>query len=282
MEFKCEEDIYETKGGGEWFVIDDEDPIIIEQEVDNDPIVIDDDDSVAKQSKIKRFLKLSHFDEEKGSRVVSVQEFEGDYSDLKFGNGGDWARMDSSFAKHYQYVTRNNKGVLRFSWDATTSEREMVTIDFSGLPVSKRNSISHIKVYRRKDPSKESRSIHREIRDALRGSSCVACGSAHDVEIDHKNGLYNDSRVLSLETQKLEDFQTLCRHCNLQKRQTLVETRRTGKRYGATRIPMLLPWGIDFTQGDENYEETDVNAMVGTYWYDPVAFMIAVISKNES
>ena len=50
-------------------------------------------------------------------------------------------------------------------------------------------------------------------------------------------------------------------------------TRATGKRYSACNIPMLVAFGIDFIEGDESFDPSDVNAMVGTYWYDPVRFM---------
>ena len=46
-----------------------------------------------------------------------------------------------------------------------------------------------------------------------------------------------------------------------------------GKRIGATAIPSLAIFGVDFVEGDETLDETDVNAMMGTYWYDPVVFM---------
>ena len=38
-------------------------------------------------------------------------------------------------------------------------------------------------------------------------------------------------------------------------------------------IPQLAPFKVDFIEGDETYDETDVDALVGTYWYDPVEFM---------
>ena len=36
---------------------------------------------------------------------------------------------------------------------------------------------------------------------------------------------------------------------------------------------MLKVFGINFINGDETYNPDDVDAMKGTYWYDPVAFM---------
>jgi 5-methylcytosine-specific restriction endonuclease McrA len=124
--------------------------------------------------------------------------------------------------------------------------------------------------------SEESVKIHRpirmDIRKTLKDKSCVVCGSHSDIVIDHKNDLYNDPRVLDVKTQVIEDFQPLCNHCNLQKRSVAVKTRQTGKRYPATNIPSMAVFGVDFTSGDETYDLSDVNAMVGTFWHDPVKF----------
>ena len=120
-------------------------------------------------------------------------------------------------------------------------------------------------------------SLNRPIRADIHANhkkmSCVACGSSSDLVTDHKNDLYNDPRVLNSKTQTIDDFQCLCNHCNLQKRQVSKKTVELGKRYSAANIPMLSIFGVDFTQGNETYDKDDINAMVGTYWYDPVAFM---------
>ena len=54
------------------------------------------------------------------------------------------------------------------------------------------------------------------------------------------------------------------------------KTKKTKRRYGATNIPMLKVFGIDFIEGNEAYDSDDADAMKGTYWYDPLAFMIGV------
>jgi hypothetical protein len=117
------------------------------------------------------------------------------------------------------------------------------------------------------------RPIRGDIDKHHKAIGCVVCGSHSDLVTDHKNDLYNDLRVLDSNTQTVDDFQCLCNHCNLQKRQISKKTKELGKRVGATTIPSLAIFGIDFTQGDELFVETDINAMVGTYWYDPVEFM---------
>lgn len=117
------------------------------------------------------------------------------------------------------------------------------------------------------------RPIRDDIHKYHKSIGCVVCGSSSDLVTDHKNDLYNDSRVLDVKTQNISDFQCLCNHCNLQKRQIAKKTLETGKRYGATNIPMLSVYGVDFIEGDETFDKDDVNAMVGTFWYDPVRFL---------
>jgi len=118
-----------------------------------------------------------------------------------------------------------------------------------------------------------SRPIRSDIKKYYKNQSCCVCGSHSDLVCDHKNDLYNDPRVLNSTTQTHDDFQCLCNHCNLQKRQISKDTIRYSKRVGATTIPTLAVFGIDFIQGDETFDPNDTNAMVGTYWYDPIAFM---------
>ncbi len=126
------------------------------------------------------------------------------------------------------------------------------------------------------------RPIRQDIENYHKSTGCVVCGSKSDLTTDHKNDLYNDPRVLDARTQTRDDFQCLCRHCNLLKRQICKKTKETGKRYGATNIIGLKMFGIDFIEGDETFDAKDSNAMVGTYWYDVVAFMEYVKNFLES
>lgn len=126
------------------------------------------------------------------------------------------------------------------------------------------------------------RPIRKDIHKYHKSMGCVVCGSHSDLCTDHKNDLYNDPRVLDTKTQTIDDFQCLCNHCNLQKRQIAKMTKETGKRFPATKIPSLAPFGIDFIQGDETYDENDVDAMKGTYWYDPVMFNTIALKKFVS
>ena len=116
------------------------------------------------------------------------------------------------------------------------------------------------------------RPIRKDIRDFHLPQGCVVCGCKSSLVVDHKNDLYNDPRVLNKETQTVDDFQALCNGCNLRKREVSKKTKNEKKRIGATTIPCMAPYGIDFIEGDESFDSKDINAMKGTYWYDCVEF----------
>jgi len=233
-------------------------------------------------SKITLFKQLANFNAENGtSRIVSVAEFVGEYASLVSGNGGGWCRLDGDFGRKYNVCIAKRSGDLRFSWDPCDEEKTLISSEmlaYPGANFSKGNSIHLIKICGVSDRS-SARPIRQDIRNALKDGPCVACGSCSQIEIDHKNGLYNDSRVLSAETQCVDDFQPLCKHCNDQKRQTYNWTKTTGQRYPATMIPMMRPFGIDFVVGDATFDPSDPNATVGSYWHDPVYFMENLVKK---
>ena len=113
------------------------------------------------------------------------------------------------------------------------------------------------------------RPISAKIRLFFKDKPCVNCGNTSSLVVDHKNDLYNNPNVLDTKTQTIDDFQSLCNGCNLLKQKANIYTRKENKRYPASKIPKLIPFNIDFVEGDETYDPNDPNAMIGTYWYDP-------------
>jgi hypothetical protein len=226
--------------------------------------------------KVDLFKILGDYNEEtKTTRFVNVSEFVEDYAELKFGNGGGWSRFDGDFGRKYKVCIVRQNGKLRFSWDADEDQIERLNQELEDEGYSsfaKGTSIMLIKICGVQDNS-SARPIRQDIRDALKIKPCVVCGTNSQIEIDHKNGLYNDPRVLDAKTQTVDDFQPLCKHCNDQKRQTCVWQKKNNKRYPATLIPQISIFNIDYTEGDETLDITNVNSLVGTYWYDPVDFM---------
>jgi hypothetical protein len=225
-----------------------------------------------KLSKIENFIELSGFDEKKPyeNKIVSVDQFIGKYNNLKLGNGGSWCR--NSAWKHHKVATMKKNGVINYLWETDNeNEKNIVSKAFSVYPVTKGNSIQYFGIFGLKEQNKL-RPIRSDIKDYWVKFPCVFCGLKENLVCDHKNDLYNDSRVLNTKTQTKEDFQSLCNKCNLIKRQVSKETIRKKKRYGATNIPMFKVYGIDFIEGDDTFDPDDINAMKGTFWYDPISF----------
>ena len=73
-----------------------------------------------KQNKVELFKELANFSElTESSRFVSVSEFTGKFSELRFGNGGGWSRLDGDFGKKYKVCTIKSNGKKNFSWTCT-------------------------------------------------------------------------------------------------------------------------------------------------------------------
>ncbi len=116
------------------------------------------------------------------------------------------------------------------------------------------------------------RPIKSEIINTVKKQACVCCGSKASIVCDHKNDLYNDERVLKYDTQTLEDFQALCNHCNLQKRQICKEEKETLKIYSAKNIAIFKTFPFEFAWEKKSYDVNCIGTKLDTYWYDPIEF----------
>tara|TARA_B100001094_G_C18181926_1_gene801421 strand:+ start:363 stop:1088 length:726 start_codon:yes stop_codon:yes gene_type:complete len=112
----------------------------------------------------------------------------------------------------------------------------------------------------------------KDIKDYYKGKTCVFCRSSTNILLDHKNDLYNDIHVLNSDTQRKEDFQPSCNACNLRKNKVDTKTKKENKRQPPPDH-IRIPFGIDFTVGDETFDRNDINAKVGTFHYDPIEFV---------
>lgn len=113
-------------------------------------------------------------------------------------------------------------------------------------------------------------SIRADILKEIKNQRCAILDIGSQIECDHKDGQKNTQSVGDKETQKISDFQPLCKTANDAKRSHCKLCKESGKRYDATRLGYSVP----FTYGDEN-----TKVCQGCYWYDPKAFN-AKISEN--
>ncbi len=234
---------------------------------------------VKKLSNFDLFKKLGNYDTNTNmTRIVNVDEFVGEYSVLQLGNGGSWCRRSAT--KNYKLATMKVNGTINYLWDPSDEEKTIVYEDFHKNCKIEKNGfyIQYLKIFGIK-AADSSRPIRKDIKDHYKKQPCCVCGRTSELVCDHKNDLYNDPRVLNTKTQTFADFQSLCNSCNLLKRQISKDTIKNGKRYGATNIPSMKPFGIDFTVGDEKFDISDINAMVGTFWYDPIEFNKKISEK---
>lgn len=204
-------------------------------------------------TKTDLFIELAQPDSEGVSRWVSSSEFVGRYVDLQLGNGGSWCRASSSLAKRF-----------------------IVEFDKS---LSPGNSIDAVRLagYRREETF--SQAIRKDIKDFYKEQRCVMLGvkgfsENTRIEIDHKDGRKEDWRVSNPSTQRLDDFQPLCKAANDIKRQICKECKLSNERWDATNIKGN-PY--PFYEGDKDYT-TDLGC-VGCYQYDPVAYRKACVKR---
>jgi len=222
---------------------------IIEPNQDININTIDTDKKKGKQSNIEKVELLFKPNSEGYSDFVTREEI--NKSELKFTLNGN-CRNGAYF------------GVNKYKWDVKRGKgRKVIALKLNGINDNKINGCSH----------PIGNHINKYFKENMFEYGCVNCGTHSELCIDHKNDLYNDEKVLNVNTQQVSDFQYLCNHCNIVKREVCQKTKKTGKRYGATNIKKLKCFNIDFILGDETLDLTNPNAMVGTYWYDPVAFM---------
>lgn len=205
------------------------------------------------KSKIELFLELAKPDENGISRWVFVDEFVGEYSSLVLGNGFSWGRKSSPLQKKYVVKVRRDK----------TPGNGVDGIKLEGF--NKKEHFSQV--------------IRKDIVDAIRRQKCVMLGvngrsENTSIEVDHKDGRKEDMRVSDKSTQRLEDFQPLCKAANDIKRQICKNCKKTDKRWDATNIKGN-PY--PFYEGDEHY--TEELGCVGCYQYDPVEYRKSSVKR---
>jgi len=204
-------------------------------------------------NKVALFLKLAQPDENGCSRWVSKSEFVGEFQPLYFDNGFPWGR--SKLEKEY-----------------------IVEKDCSQTPG---NRIDRIKLSGYKKENSFSQAIRLDIKKIIRQRRCVICGASGSsenttIEVDHKDGRKNDMRISDTSTQRVDDFQPLCKACNDMKRQACKDCKKAGAiRWDAKNIDGNP---VSYYRGDANY--TTELGCVGCYLYDPVEYRRAVYSRR--
>lgn len=157
------------------------------------------------------------------SRTVNMSELVLIHPDFKTANGCQWARDDVSWLGKRYVISRTVKG------------RSVNSVRLDG---PNKNSL------------KSNRSISDAVKKAFTGRTCTILDviPSSGIEIDHKNGRYDEHSNMNVTTQNVSDFQPLSKSANDAKRQHCKECRDSGIRYDATR----LGYSVTFIAGDAN------------------------------
>jgi hypothetical protein len=192
----------------------------------------------------------------------------GKYPIIDWGNNGigdRWAK------KKFNYTVIQSSGKIKLY-----SENDNDIIDDSKLKDfidknKKKSGIIGIYVHSKR-LNILNRPIREDIRKEIKKSCCVSCGTSSEIICDHKNDIYNDDNVLDTNKQLLSDFQPLCNHCNLQKRQVFKDETKNQKIYSAKKLEKYKVYTFDFPWEKKAFDKTNPDTKKDTYWYDPVEF----------
>lgn len=177
------------------------------------------------------------------SKEIQISELKNIHSSFESTNGCQWARSDGSYLGKKYKIKRVHKGGKVFS------------IQLDG---PNKNSI------------KKHRSIRNDIKKLILSKRCAILDVGSNIEVDHKNGKYDELSNIDINNQNENDFQPLSKAANNAKRQHCKNCIRDGKRYDAKK----LGYKESFVVGDEN-----TSTCIGCYWFDPKRFN-ELISKD--
>lgn len=151
------------------------------------------------------------------SREIPISELKNLHPGFESSNGCQWARSDGSYLGKKYKIKRPQKGGKVFA----------VRLDGPNA-----NSV------------KKHRGIRQDIRTEISKQRCVVLDVGSSIEVDHKNGKYDELSNIELENQKIDDFQPLSKAANDAKRQHCKDCIKTGKRYDARRLGYKEGWVV--------------------------------------
>jgi hypothetical protein len=200
------------------------------------------------------------------TKIISRKEIK-KYEIINWGNNGigdRWANKKFN----YSVIYKNNVKTYSENEEEKLPDFEIKEFQKNNI---KEKGILGIFVHSKRLNIKN-RPIKKEIEREIKKQKCVCCGSSSDIICDHKNDLYNEDRVLDTNKQTILDFQALCNHCNLQKRQISKNEIKKNKIYSAKNIPQFKIYPFEFPWEKKVLNLSDITTKIDTYWYDPIEF----------
>ena len=177
------------------------------------------------------------------SEYVSIDILKNIHPGFQSTNGCQWARSDGSYLGKKYFIKRQHEN----------------------------NRVSAVKLNGFNDSiERQTRRIRPDIYEIKSKEKCVVLNVGNNIEVDHKNGRYNDPRVNCIDTQLLDDFQAMTKAANDAKRQHCKRCIETGLRFDARVLGYKDGWIVG---------EQSTPTCMGCFWYDPKRFN-EIISKD--
>lgn len=234
------------------------------------------DDSTVLEKALKVFRKYGNLNEEDGtSEPVLLKHFQdaGLLGGGIGGNGGPWCRDDGPVGKKFHLSRLKKRDIL--AGDKFDVERAWVDAQRKAhVPL---RGILYLQLLGKVDGENEfDRTIRPDIREHFdtmradgRARSAFDGLSTKDLELDHKDGRYRNTRVGTQDTQRVTDFQLVTKGQNMAKRAYCNNVCvKTGARYDARQRGYRVAQSV----GGPRYGGT----CLGCWLYDPVAFAAKV------
>jgi hypothetical protein len=165
------------------------------------------------------------------SRWVSKEECTGKFKSLYPTNGNQWYRNIG--LSHYIFEKNIIDGIIHWRFNGFKEKQ-------SGRPI--------------KD------SIRKNILNRNCSHTGFSGSKNNEIIVDHKNGRYDDEKVLNVNDQILDDFQPLNNQSNLKKRTDCMNCIKTNNRFDGK----TLGYSISVIEGELTYD----GYCNGCYWYD--------------
>lgn len=170
------------------------------------------------------------------TKEIKISELEKIHKSFVSTNGCQWARDDVSYiGKKYHIVRKHKNG-------------RIYSVKLDGPNTSS---------------TRKYKDIRSDIKTKISQQRCAVLDIGTNIEVDHKDGKYDNLNNIDLASQKETDFQPMSKSANDAKRQHCKKCRESGKRYDAKNLGYKCGW----IAGDENSK-----TCVGCYWYDPKQF----------
>jgi hypothetical protein len=178
------------------------------------------------------------------SREVSIIELVGVDARFACSNGGSWCRDDAFLSRGFLVKRGKDKN-------------KIISVATVGL-VKERH-----------------KRVLPEVVKLFKDRRCVVLGcGGKNIEIDHKNGRYDEKFVTGeCAGQCEEDFQAMHRAVNICKREHCKKCRKTGLMFNARVLGFPIPTLVS----DLKYK----GDCTPCYWYDPPAFVRKCYSIKE-